>query len=162
MKSEKELQSIIYSEVISYGYSDTEGEDFDYCKEGDLTISSFTEDFRTVTNDWETARDYFPQLEKETWENFLQLNNQQIPLPNDLDLGCKYALVNINPDLPEPFTEDCSVVYFFSQIGFNSRKNQALVSHVKSCGWYSCGALYFVEFIDNQWVVKDLDYMVCA
>jgi hypothetical protein len=161
-ETEKELQSTIYSEVILYSYSYPGDGKFDFCKDEGLIINSLTEDFRTVTNDWETAKSYFPQLEKETWENFLQLNIQQTPFPSDLDLGCKYTLVNIKSDLPEPFTEDCPVVFFFSQIGFNSRKSQALVSHLKSCGWYSCGALYFVELIDGQWSVKDLDYMVCA
>ncbi len=161
-ETEKEIQSIIYPEVMLYRYSYPGDGKFDFCKDEGLIINSLTEDFRTVTNDWETAKSYFPQLEKETWENFLQLNIQQTPFPSDLDLGCKYTLVNIKSDLPEPFTEDCPVVFFFSQIGFNSRKSQALVSHLKSCGWYSCGALYFVELIDGHWTVKGLDYMVCA
>lgn len=161
-KSEQETQSEIYSKAMSYGFSYIGSEDLDYCKDKGVIISSVTEDFRTVTTNWKTAKDYFPQLEQDTWENFLQINAQQIPFPSDLDLGCKYTLLDIKPSLPEPPTENCSVVHFLSQIGFNSRKDQALVSHVQSCGWYSCGSLYFAELKDGHWIVKNLDEVVCA
>ena len=128
-----------------------------------LTISSFTEDSRTVTtSDWKTAKHYFPQLEQETWENYLQVNAQQIPFPSDLDLGCKYTLLDLKQNPPEPSMENCSVINSFSQIGFNSRKDQALVSFAQSCGWYSCGSFYFAELIDGHWIVKGLDEVVCA
>ena len=158
----KKAQSEIYSQVLSYGLSYTESANLDYCTGKELIISSLTEDFRTVTTNWETAKAFFPQLEQETWENFLQANAQQIPFPSDLDLGCKYTLLEIKPSLPEPATEDCPLVHFLSQIGFNARKDQALVSHVQSCGWYSCGSLYFVELKDGHWIVKNFDEAVCA
>ena len=62
--SEKKIQSIIYSEVMVYRYSGSGN--FDFCNEEGLIINSLTEDFQTVTNDWDTAKSYFPQLEKET------------------------------------------------------------------------------------------------
>ena len=161
-KSEHETQSEIYSKAMSYGFSYSGTENHDYCKGKGLIISSLTEDFRTVTTDWKTAKAYFPRLEQETWEDFLRANAQQIPFPSDLNLGCKYMLLEIKPSLPEPPTENCPIVHFLSQIGFNSRKDQALVSHVASCGWYSCGSLYFAELTDGHWIVKNLDVVVCA
>ena len=161
-KTEQETQSEIYSRAMAYGFSYSGSENHDYCKGKSLIISSLTEDFRTVTTNWETAKAYFPQLEQETWESFLQVNAQQIPFPSDLDLGCKYTLVERKPSLPEPPTENCPIVHFLSQIGFNSRKDQALVSHVELCGWDSCGSLYLAELTDGHWIVKNLDVIVCA
>ncbi len=161
-KSELETQSEIYSRVMAHGFSYSGSMDVNYCKDGMLTISSSTEDFRTVTANWETAKDYFPQLEQETWESFLQVNAQQIAFPTDLDLGCPYILLDIKQNPPNPPIENCSVVNFFSQIGLNSGKDHALVSYVQSCGWYSCGTLYFAELIDRHWDIKDFDEIVCA
>ena len=163
-KSEDEVVSEIYSEVLAYGFSygspygDGSG-NFDYCETGALSISPRTEDFRTVVTNWQQAKDYFPELEQETWENFLQVNSQSAPFPSNLHLGCTYELVDVPPNQP---MEDCVVVNYFSQIGFNASKNQALVSYGQSCGFYGCSSLYFAELIEGHWVVIDLDEIVCS
>ena len=158
-RSEKEVLSAIYSEVMAYGFSYSGSGHFDYCETGALNINPYTDDFRTVVNNWQTAQDYFPELEQETWENFLQVNAQSGPFLRNLDLGCKYTLVDVPPNQP---MENCVVVNHFSQIGFNASKNQALVSYGQSCGFYGCSSLYFAELIDGHWVVVDLDEIVCS
>ncbi len=161
-KSEKEVTSEIYSEVMTYGFSKSGSMNYDYCKEGSLVFSPNTEVASTVTTNtpnWETANNHFPKLERETWDNFLQVNSQQVPFPKDLDLGCKYTLLDVAPNQP---MENCVVVDDFSQIGFNSSKNQALVSFGQSCDFYSCSSLYFVELIGEHWVVTNLAVIVCA
>jgi hypothetical protein len=112
---------------MAYGFSDNGGENIDYCKDGDLTVSSIRQDFRTVSYDWQKVNGYFPQLERETWNNFLQVNSRQIPFPSDLDLGCKYTRLYVKQYSPDPAKENCLIINWFSQIGFNPRRDQAVL-----------------------------------
>ena len=154
-KSEQESMSEIYSDVMAYEFSYGSRGNIDYCKDGELTISSLTENHPFDDNSWEWASNNFPQLEQKTWGNFLQVNSQSIPFPSDLDLGCKYTLLDVKQNPPDWSRENCVGIDYFSQIGFNSHNNQALVYRSVSCGDFGVGYLYFAELIDGHWIVTD-------
>ena len=161
-KSEHENMSEIYSEVMAYGFSNDGGENIEYCKDGNLTVSSITQDIGPTSYDWQKVNGYFPQLERETWDNFLEVNSRQIPFPSDLDLGCQYTPISTKHYSGDPAKEKCLIINWFSQIGFNSRKDEAVVYYSRSCYFHDCNALYFAELIDNNWVVTDLDEVICS
>src|SRR5215207_9815984 len=91
-KSDRESMSEIYSDVMAYEFSLGSRGYIDYCKSGDLVVSSLTQDYSGST-DWEGASRAFPKLEKETWENFVQVSAERVAFPTDLDLGCTYTLL---------------------------------------------------------------------
>jgi hypothetical protein len=155
-KTEREIMSEIYSDSLAYEFSLGSRGNINYCKDGDLVISSLTDDYSFDEDSWQWASNNFPQLERETWETFLQVSSQQIPFPTDLDLGCQYTLLDVKQNPPDWSWENCVGVEYFSQIGFNSRKNQALVFRASSCGDFAYGNLYFAEVVDGHWKVTDM------
>lgn len=155
-KSERENLSEIYSDTMAYEFSYGSRGNIDYCKNGPLTISSLTENYPFEEDDWESRKRVFPELEQKTWENFLQVNSQPMLFPSDLDLKCEYALLDVKENLPDWSRENCIDINYFSQIGFNSHKTQALVYRGASCGDFAYGNLYFAELIDDHWVVTDM------
>jgi hypothetical protein len=160
-KSERESMSEIYSDVMAYEFSLGSRGHIDYCKAGDLVISSLTvtEVFPFHRSDWARAKRVFPRLERGTWENFVQVSSEQVPFPADLDLGCMYTLLDVKQNPPNRSREDCIGIEYFSQIGFNSRKNQALVYReaTSTCGDFGFSNLYFAELIDGHWIVTEID-----
>ena len=155
-KSEQEVMSEIYSDALAYEFSLGSRGNIDYCNAGELVISSLTDDYPFDEDNWQWASNNFPQLERETWESFLQVSSQQISFPIDLDLGCKYTLLDVKQNPPDWSRENCVGIEYFSQIGFDSRKNQALVFRASSCGDFAYGNLYFAEIIDGHWKVTDM------
>ena len=144
LESEHEIKSEIYSGLIDYG------------KSGNLVISSLTESQPFDKKDWQWASNIFPQLEKETWENFLQVNSQQVPFPNNLDLDYEYTLLDVEKNPPDWSQENCVEIHYFSQIGFNSSRTQALVSSTSDYYDVTYGNLYYLERIDGSWKVADM------
>ena len=157
-KSESEIMSEIYSDVMAYEFSLGSRGNIDYCQAGDLVISSLTvtEVFPFDRSDWERSKRVFPRLEQETWENFVQVSSEQVPFPADLDLGCMYTLLDVKQNPPDWSRENCIGIEYFSQIGFNSRKNQALVYREATCGDFGFSNLYFAELVDGRWIVTDM------
>jgi hypothetical protein len=154
-KSEHESMSEIYSDVMAYEFSLGSRGYIDYCSNGDLVVSSLTEEY-SGNKDWEGARRAFPKLEKETWENFVQVSTERMPFPTDLDLGCAYTLLDVETNPPGWSRENCIGIEYFSQIGFNSHNNQALVWRSVSCGDFGFGNMYFAELIDGRWIVTEI------
>ena len=154
-KSDRDSMSEIYSDVMAYEFSYGHRGYLDYCENDNMIVSSLTDDY-SVRMGWETASIDFPKLEKETWDNFVEVNAKQIPFPADLELGCKYTLLDVEIDPPGWSRENCVSVEYFSQIGFNSRKNQAVVWRSASCGDFAFGNTYFAELIDGHWIVTEI------
>ncbi len=118
-----------------------------YCKIEGVGISSSTVDGLEFYfgGGWQQVKQDFPELEKETWENFTEANPQQIPLLNDLKYGSEC------PSTPR--ANSCSETYaiYFSPIGFNSENNQALVARAETCGDFGIVYLFFVKLVDDHW-----------
>ena len=148
--------SEIYSDSMAYEFSLGSRGNIDYCRDGDLTISSLTDNYPFDEEDWQWVSKNLPQLDKETWKDFVRVNSWQVPFPNNLDLGCKYTLLDVEKNPPEWALNNCVGVYSFSQIGFNSNMSQALVYHVWSCGYFAYGNLYYAEIVDNLWKVTNM------
>jgi len=146
-KSEQEVMSEIYSDII-----------FTACKDQEVVISSLTSSRSFDESDWQWISENFPKLKRETWENFVQVNSQQIPFPNDLELGCKYTLRDVKQNPPDFSREDPVWISSFSQIGFDSSKSQALVSQFSSFfsfAWPGSEGMYFAEIVDGHWKVTN-------
>ncbi len=144
-KSEQDVMSEIYSDIIFT----------DYCKDREVVVSSLTDDHPFDESDWQWVSKNFPELKRETWENFVQVNSQQMPFPNNLDLGCKYTL----QDVKQNPSDSSLMTYSFSQIGFDSSKNQALVFGFSSFAHSGSGSMYFVEIVDGHWKVTNVAQM---
>ncbi len=144
LKSEHEIKSEIYSGLIDYG------------KNRDIVIGSLTEAHPFDKKDWQWASNNFPQLEKETWEEFLRVNSQQISFPNNLDLDYKYTLLDVEKNPPDWSQENRVEIYYFSQIGFNSNMTQALVSRASDYYDVTYGNLYYLEVDVGYWKVTDM------
>ncbi|HNA89591.1 MAG TPA: hypothetical protein PK989_09810, partial [Anaerolineales bacterium] len=112
--TELETTSNIYGNALAYGdYLHSENSSVDYCSSNNLAIY-YTSLDNFSPKRWERFRDDFPEMDQETWENFLKINLEPINLPLNLDIGCKYILV-----IPEMSIES---YYYLSRIGFNSLK----------------------------------------
>jgi len=156
-KSEREIMSETYSSAMNYDLLyGIIGGDMDYCRGGQLTLSSLTVENSFHQDSWQYAKNNFPQLEQQTWENFLQVNSRQIPFPSDLDFDCEYTLLEVEQNPPDWSRESFACIYYFSQIGFNSRKNQALVYRGVDCNDFAYGSYFFAEIIDGTWTVTDM------
>jgi hypothetical protein len=149
--SEQAAVSEIYTEIFRNDFS-PDGKGI-YCENIDLVVNSITDNRRFEKYDWQWASKTFPQLKQETMENFVQVNSQPIPFPNDLNFGCKYTLRDLEQNPRDWATESSLMIYSFSRIGFDSSKKQAFVSRFVSFAHSGYGVVYFLEMVDGHWNV---------
>jgi hypothetical protein len=155
--TELESASEIYREALAQDDEDSSNS-VDYCS-GGLALFYLTQSGELKEEDWKWVQKQFPKVEQETWENFYKLNLQPINMPENLDVGCKYTLITTEA-LNEMDINNNTGVDFLSRIGFNSRKDQALVYRGYSDGYFCYEDLLYFERIDSTWKVTDMAGMV--
>jgi hypothetical protein len=150
-KTERETISEIYSQTLAYEVGN-------YCSNQILAINAKTSDYLALNfenDDWKWASFQLPSSQEITWEDLLQKNAESIAFPRDLELGCEYRMVDGEEQSHSSYP-NCTNTYEFSRVGFNESENQALVFLVISCGDFSYGNFYFLEFVDGKWKVTDM------
>jgi hypothetical protein len=106
----------------------------------------------SIQEDWKEVHTNLPLLQFSTWQNFIQANSTPSRFSSNLHLGCEYNL--INQDEINLVNSTACPVRNFSSIGFNEKRNQALVLLNQTCGHTGSG-LILLERINGHWKVKD-------
>jgi len=88
-------------------------------------------------------RQSWPKMEKQTWDNFERVNSKSVKLRDAFATSCKHELAgdDIHHD-DSKRSGTPSGAFYFSRVGFNAQKTQAIVffasyvDHVPSTGDY--------------------------
>lgn len=126
----------------------------------ELAVIDSTETFAfnkySTTPDSTELLEELPDLNSTTFIQFLKKNKERKSLPEELDIKDRIPCDRDNPE---------SRCVYFSDIGFNSSCNQALLSYTYICGKGSrCGLKNFVLLAkeNGEWVIQDhfISYMI--
>lgn len=101
-----------------------------------------------------------PSLDKETWEQYIKINQSSQAFIPDLSIHkfCMFItsdeLVSLTQKDPNWFNDH--MVISFSRVGFSSSLDQALVYREYNCGGECAGGdLYFLVLENNLWKIKN-------
>lgn len=99
-----------------------------------------------------------PTFSRETWSEFMQLNLDPYKMPPAIPLEPAYTFIS-NAEIETLWEEVNGGIFegdilFFSRVGFNAARTQALVYSSNWCGAL-CGSghIHVLEFRDGAWVV---------
>jgi len=165
--SPEEISQIYQAIIVSDGYYLADGQVmliFEYAGLDLGPIPPFAEHAVLVYK----SPERLPDLEAQTWENFLDVNSHPIKLDKNLELGTDYILITASEyqELYEkpmffamavrtPYPKSGSVE-FLSQIGMNENHDQALVYWIYYCGAEcAAGEFYLLQKENGMWLVID-------